>query len=371
MNNAERRQLLDRFRGSGMEGSILDVFKAYEQGQDLIAEHYQQKKEQEPVELSSSQEQKQGLRPYHEAGDLDRSAVFKDVPPNTPFNTHGMKVPVNIEKYNEQGHLVESHKSVPPGISNIPTGPHRGDVIETPAKGYRDGGVVKYAEGGPKGEPAADLEGREDRLALAAANQQNRFTSPATQKTMKEDDPRVEGYIEDTLFKNVGYKGDSVDDPWSAAAVSDLAVAFDPEFKGSAAHSQYINRAFKQEGNYRAEKITSGDNSFAPGDILFQGRRDKKGNPIGPQNFRQFKRAGKGKGKYAEGYGSHSDIITSTGVDKDGRKYYNVQGGNVGNTLSTKRMYAEDIKKSYPGRLTQDSGLRSGGVRYSNKRYKR
>ena len=140
MNNAERRQLLDRFRGSGMEGSILDVFKAYEQGQDLIAEHYQQKKEEEPVELSSPQEQKQGLRPYHQAGDLDRSAVFKDVPPNTPFNTHGMKVPINIEKYNEQGHLVESHKSVPPGISDIPTGPHRGDVIETPAKGYQTGG---------------------------------------------------------------------------------------------------------------------------------------------------------------------------------------------------------------------------------------
>tara|TARA_R100001163_G_scaffold11569_1_gene10551 strand:+ start:1102 stop:2007 length:906 start_codon:yes stop_codon:yes gene_type:complete len=143
MNNAERRQLLNRFKGSGMEGSILDVFKAYEQGQDLIAEHYQQKQEQEPVELSSPQEQKQGLRPYHEAGDLDRSAVFKDVPPNTPFNTHGMKVPINIEKYNKQGHLVESHKSVPPGISDIPTGPHRGDVIETPAKGYRDGGFLQ------------------------------------------------------------------------------------------------------------------------------------------------------------------------------------------------------------------------------------
>ena len=38
--------------------------------------------------------------------------------------------------------MIESHKSVPPGIRNVPTGPYRGDVIETPADGYRDGGFV-------------------------------------------------------------------------------------------------------------------------------------------------------------------------------------------------------------------------------------
>lgn len=148
MTNRERRQLLDRFRASGMEGSILDVYQAYGQGRDLIAEHYEQQQEQEPVVLTTPQEQQQGLRPYHAAGDMNRSAVFKDVPPHTPFNTHGMSRPINIEKYDEQGHLVESHKSIPPGISNIPTGPHRGDVIETPAEGYRDGGFVKKMQGG-------------------------------------------------------------------------------------------------------------------------------------------------------------------------------------------------------------------------------
>tara|TARA_R110002012_G_scaffold278711_1_gene466423 strand:- start:2099 stop:3235 length:1137 start_codon:yes stop_codon:yes gene_type:complete len=148
MTNQERRQLLDRFRASDMEGSILDVFQAYNQGVDLISQHEASQAKDQPVTLTGPQEQREGLRPYHAAGDLDRSAVFKDVPPNTPFNTSGMKIPINIDKYDEQGHLVESHKSVPPGVRNIPTGPYRGDVIETPAKGYRDGGFVNKKQKG-------------------------------------------------------------------------------------------------------------------------------------------------------------------------------------------------------------------------------
>lgn len=144
MTNAERRQLLDRFRASGMEGSILDVYKAYEQGQDLIGEYEAQQQLEQPVVLETPEEQREGLRPFHRAGDFKRSAVFKDVPPNTPFNTIGMKKPINIEKRDpETGHLIESHKSVPPGIRDIPTGPHRGDVIETPAEGYKFGGAIK------------------------------------------------------------------------------------------------------------------------------------------------------------------------------------------------------------------------------------
>ena len=45
--------------------------------------------------------------------------------------------------YDRQGHLVESHKSVPPGVRKLPTGPHRGDIIETPSEGYRDGGFLQ------------------------------------------------------------------------------------------------------------------------------------------------------------------------------------------------------------------------------------
>lgn len=191
--------------------------------------------------------------------------------------------------------------------------------------------------------PVNEREARERALAFAAANQQNRFTNPMTFETMDESHPLAKEYIEDTLFKNVGLNADSVKSPWSAATVSDLAKAFDPSFEGSALHADYINRAFSGEGNYKADRIGK-RTDFKPGDILFLGRGATEGD-----KFRNFKK----RAKEGERYSSHSDIIISTGVDSNGRKYYDVQGGNVGDTLSVKRMYASDIDKKYAGRLTQ------------------
>ena len=158
MTNQERRMLLEKFRSSGMEGSIMDVYQAYGQGVDLVDEHLRAQNQGQPATLTTPEEQQQGLRPYHDAGELNKTAVFKDVPPNTPFNTHGMKAPINIDKYSQEGHLIESHKSVPPGISNIPTGPYEGDVIETPADGYQTGGFVDRKQtGGFKYTPSEAL----------------------------------------------------------------------------------------------------------------------------------------------------------------------------------------------------------------------
>lgn len=143
MDNATRRQLLQRHRQSGFPGSILDVYRAYNQGVDLIGQFEQQNN----IQVATTPEQfQQGLRPAHQAGDINRSMVFPDVPPNTPFNTMGMKAPINIQKFDEQGHLVKSYENVPPGIRSLPTGPQRGTVIETPAK-MQDGGVRKYQSG--------------------------------------------------------------------------------------------------------------------------------------------------------------------------------------------------------------------------------
>ena len=131
MDNATRRQLLQRHKQSGFTGSILDVYNAYNQGVDLIGQFEQQNN----IGVAESpQQQQQGLRPAHQAGDINKSMVFPDVPPNTTFNTEGMKAPINIEKYDEQGHLVKSYENVPPGVRNLPTGPQRGTVIETPAR---------------------------------------------------------------------------------------------------------------------------------------------------------------------------------------------------------------------------------------------
>ena len=178
MNNQIRRQLLERHRASGFPGSIMDVFSAYNQGIDLIADFQQQQQqqvrqqqlqqlqqaeqaqqqaqqqEQQVVVAETPEQQAEGLRPYHEAGNTNQSMVFPNVPANTPFNTVGMKAPINIEKYNNQGHLVESFKNVPPGIQSLPTGSQEGIVIETPANMQRGGvkpaprmGTRKNADG--------------------------------------------------------------------------------------------------------------------------------------------------------------------------------------------------------------------------------
>lgn len=130
MDNATRKYLLQRHRQSGFPGSVMDVFRAHDQGIDLIGQFEQQNNIQV---ARSPQQQKQGLRPAHQAGNVSQSMIFPNVPPNTPFTTEGMKAPINIEKYDEQGHLVKSYENVPPGIKELPMGPQGGTVIETPA----------------------------------------------------------------------------------------------------------------------------------------------------------------------------------------------------------------------------------------------
>ena len=138
MDNQTRRILLERVRASGFPGSIMDVF----QNPTILDEYTsQQQQQQEPMVAQTPQEQEQGLRPAHAAGNVGQSMAFPNVQPNQSFNTVGMKIPIDINKYDNQGHLVESYKAVPPGISNLPTGPNEGTVIESPAKTYLKGGL--------------------------------------------------------------------------------------------------------------------------------------------------------------------------------------------------------------------------------------
>lgn len=197
----------------------------------------------------------------------------------------------------------------------------------------------------------------EDNLLMAASKMENAFIDP--ENPTNEDGSvnyATEGmapqkdYIENTLFADVGYEGDSKGDPWSAAAVSNLATAFDPEFKGSAQHAQYINRAFQGEGNYYPTKLNKRNRKdLQVGDILFKGRGD------GPETYKDFKNAAK-KGwndqDPSAGYKSHSDIIIDS-YEKGGVTYYTVQGGNVGDTITKKDYTAQQLNDKYAGRLTQ------------------
>lgn len=125
MNNQDRRKIVNQAKADGYQGSYVDLFK---------------QAAQDPAMVANTPEQKQaGLRPFHEQGKTDASMAFPDTPPNTPFNTVGMKAPIDIKKFDEQGHLVKSYDAVPPGLTNIDSGPNTGTVLETPSR-MQDGG---------------------------------------------------------------------------------------------------------------------------------------------------------------------------------------------------------------------------------------
>lgn len=155
IDNATRRAILDQAKAEGYEGSIVDLFRGSPSG---------------PIVASTPQEQSQGLRPYHQAGDTGASMVFPDVAPNQSFNTVGMKRPIDIKKFDKQGHLVESFENVPPGITDLPMGPNEGMVLETPSQfqtgGFKDGNPYYY---GPDVIPCRG-EGCSEQATTAAAN---------------------------------------------------------------------------------------------------------------------------------------------------------------------------------------------------------
>jgi uncharacterized membrane protein (UPF0127 family) len=159
MTNDERRQILNRAKQLGYPGSILDVFQAYSQGVDVLsdfereqrAQQIQARQAQQPIVAQTPEEQSQGLIPFHQAGQTDQSMVFPNVKPGQPFTTQGLTAPIDMTKVDNQGNVVESYKAVQPGIANIPTGPYEGTMIETPAKSYLKGGLVKeYQKGGQR-----------------------------------------------------------------------------------------------------------------------------------------------------------------------------------------------------------------------------
>lgn len=153
LNNQQRREILNAAKATGHQGSVLDLFAQAEAGVDvptLLHAEQDAKRQMEAQQMQvarTQQEQQVGLREEHAGGNTGASMAFPDVAPNASFNTEGMKVPINISKFDQQGHLVQSFKDVPPGVQNLPTGPGRGTVIETPA--YKYGGYKqKYQNAG-------------------------------------------------------------------------------------------------------------------------------------------------------------------------------------------------------------------------------
>ena len=148
LTNETRRNILDRVKASGYPGGVAEAFRAAEQGVDVVDQFVQQQQQEQEMQIAQTQqEQETGLRNEHAAGNTQASMAFPDVRPNQSFNTVGMEAPIDIQKIDNQGHLVESYKNVPPGIQDLPTGPAEGTIIESPAA-YQTGGVKKYHAGG-------------------------------------------------------------------------------------------------------------------------------------------------------------------------------------------------------------------------------
>ena len=143
LTNERRRQILNNVKSSGYPGGVSEAFRAAEQGIDVVAQFQEQQAQEQEIQVANTQqEQEVGLREQHAMGNTDASMAFPNVKPNQSFNTVGMKAPIDIQKVDGQGHLVESYKNVPPGIQDLPTGPAEGTVIESPAA-YQKGGVKK------------------------------------------------------------------------------------------------------------------------------------------------------------------------------------------------------------------------------------
>ena len=149
MDNATRRQLLQRHKMSGFPGSIMDVFQAYEQGVDLIDQYQQQ---QQMQVAQTPQQRQQGLRPAHQAGNTNASMAFPNTKPNASFNTVGMKAPIDMKQFDSTGNLVKSYDAVPPGVTDLKMSSKGGTVIETPAQ-MQYGGIRKYQDGSEYVDP--------------------------------------------------------------------------------------------------------------------------------------------------------------------------------------------------------------------------
>ena len=129
LNNEQQMGLLKQAVREDYKGSIADLM-----------EGIPQEGQQENVEVAETpQEQEQGL-----SGRAPQQLPDAMVFPNSQgdFNTTNMQAPIDIDKYGKQGELVQSYKSVPPGIDNLPMGDDVGTVVESPAE-YKDGGFFK------------------------------------------------------------------------------------------------------------------------------------------------------------------------------------------------------------------------------------
>lgn len=249
-------------------------------------------------------------------------------------------------------------------------------------------GKAEVAEGPEMDNPREDAEMR---LAMTVGNIQNHFVANDGygMRFLDETDPRSSEFIEDVLFTDV-WRSDAIaeEDAWSAATTSAHIRSFlgantneeakEMGFRPYAAHRRWINDSFatrrnRKEGDtdydaYRAERLLGKKaEQLEVGDMLFRGyNHDKDMRDIkqtADWSFGKFKRQALEMHDSGENvlYNSHTDVIVGTGVDAQGKTYYDVAGGNVNDEYMVKRYYPDQLRGKYKGALVRNKSAKPKG----------
>jgi len=182
LDNNKRKELLSKARQSGFPGSILDVFTAYEQGRDLIAE-YQQEQRVKQAQQMSDFVASQTLQP---TSPLPQQQPQQQLPSSPPI----VQANVPVQMPEQQQPLVDSSRSTNVGIVPNQTGSYKGEAI--------------FAKGGFKKDPpnqGLSSMGAENRL-YTYKNDPNWFDS----RSNYSDDSRYSDQIRRAVYSgNYGY----------------------------------------------------------------------------------------------------------------------------------------------------------------------
>lgn len=246
-------------------------------------------------------------------------------------------------------------------------------------------GKADVTEGPEMGNPREDAEMR---LAMTVGNIQNHFVANDGygMRFLDETDPRSAEFIEDVLFTDV-WRPDAIadSDAWSAATTSAHIRSYlgansneeakEMGFRPFAAHRRWMNDSFATRRNskekdgeydaYRAERLLGRKaEQLEVGDMVFRGYDSKNDlrdiKQTKDWSYGKFKRHGLKMHDTGENiqYNSHTDVIVGTGVDANGKKYYDIAGGNVDNEYMVKRVYTDELRAEYRGALVRNKSAK-------------
>ena len=120
MDNATRQALLDKIKATGYPGSIIDVFSAYEQGVDLIDQHFQEQQKQQ--EIQQAKQQIQNFEQPAQQPEIMRSSPPQSISqiPSPKLNYTQAKEPTP-----QEDKLIKSQSNNNIGLVNTPTGSYK------------------------------------------------------------------------------------------------------------------------------------------------------------------------------------------------------------------------------------------------------